>query len=153
MQALVEKTRYLALIAVAGALIAAIAAYVYGFVKTINIIVELIRSSFNDEVINISFIELMDTFLIATALLIFAIGTYELFIGDLNMPEWLQIHDFNGLKVKLSGVIILVLAVTFLKHLVKWEDAQDTMFFGVATALVAGVLILFNRSENHDKGA
>src|SRR5687768_7706105 len=105
MQALVEKTRYLALIAVAGALIAAIAAYVYGFVKTINIIVELIRSSFNDEVVNISFIELMDTFLIATALLIFAIGTYELFIGDLNMPEWLQIHDFNGLKVKLSGVI------------------------------------------------
>jgi uncharacterized membrane protein YqhA len=145
MQALVEKTRYLALIAVAGALIAAIAAYLYGFVKTINIILELIRSSFNDEVVNISFIELMDTFLIATALLIFAIGTYELFIGDLNMPD--------GLKVKLSGVIILVLAVTFLKHLVKWEDAQDTLFFGIATALVAGVLILFNRSENHDKGS
>lgn len=148
MQSLIEKTRYLALIAVFGALIASIAAYIYGFVKTINIILQLINSAFNDEVVNISFIELMDTFLIATALLIFAIGIYELFIGDLNMPEWLVIHDFNGLKVKLSGVIVLVLAVTFLKHLVKWEDAQDTLFFGIATALVAGVLILFNRSEN-----
>lgn len=149
-RSLMDKTRYLALIAVAGSLVASIAAYIYGFVKTINIIWELIQSAFHDEAISISFIELMDTFLIATALLIFAIGMYELFIGDLDMPNWLEIHDFNGLKVKLSGVIILVLAVTFLKHLVDWQDPMGTFLLGAATALVAAVLILFNRSEHKE---
>jgi uncharacterized protein (TIGR00645 family) len=150
MQSLIEKTRYLALIAVVGALIASVAAYIAGFINTLQVIIGFVTSALDDEEVNISFIELMDTFLIATALLIFAVGIYELFVGDLNMPEWLVIHDFNGLKVKLSGVIILVLAVTFLKHLVKWEDPQGTLFFGLATAVVAGVLILFNRSEHKE---
>jgi uncharacterized protein (TIGR00645 family) len=150
MQALIGKTRYLALIAVVGALIASVAAYIAGFINTIQVVIGLFTSALTDEEVNISFIELMDTFLIATALLIFAVGLYELFVGDLNMPEWLVIHDFNGLKVKLSGVIILVLAVTFLKHLVKWEDPQGTLFFGLATAVVAGMLILFNRSEHKE---
>jgi uncharacterized protein (TIGR00645 family) len=148
MGSIIGKMRYLALIAVVGSLLASIVAFIYGFVKTVNIILKLLTSAFNDEAANISFIELMDTFLIATALLIFALGMYELFIGDLNLPEWLVIHDFNGLKVKLSGVIILVLAVTFLKHLVDWEEPEKTLLLGTATALVAGVLILFNRSEN-----
>jgi uncharacterized membrane protein YqhA len=152
MQFLIEKTRYLALIAVVGAIVSSVAAYVFGFIQTINVIIELISSAFHDDEVNISFIELMDTFLIATALLIFALGLYELFIGDANLPAWLVIHDFNGLKVKLSGVIILVLAVTFLKHLVKWEDPVGTLFFGIATGLIAAVLIFFNRSENHEKG-
>jgi uncharacterized membrane protein YqhA len=148
MGSIIGKMRYLALIAVVGSLLASVTAFVAGFVKTINIIGKLLASAFNDEAANISFIELMDTFLIATALLIFALGMYELFIGDLNLPEWLVIRDFNGLKVKLSGVIVLVLAVTFLKHLVDWEEPEKTLLLGTATALVAGVLILFNRSEN-----
>jgi uncharacterized membrane protein YqhA len=148
MGSIIGKMRYLVLIAVIGSLLASVGAFIYGFVKTINIILKLITSAFSDEAANISFIELMDTYLIATALLIFALGMYELFIGDLNLPEWLVIRDFNGLKVKLSGVIVLVLAVTFLKHLVDWTEPEKTLLLGTATALVAGVLILFNRSEN-----
>ena len=73
--------------------------------------------------IGVELIAVMDTFLIATALYIFAVGLYELFIADLELPEWLNIHNMHDLKAKLSGVIILVMAVTFLEHLVHWEDA------------------------------
>ncbi len=148
MSKLLGLSRYLALIAVIGSLLASVAAYIYGFIKVVNIILKLFATAFGDEVVTISFIELMDTFLIATALLIFAIGIYELFVGDLDMPEWLVIKDFNGLKIKLSGVIILVLAVTFLKHLVEWKDPQGTLFFGAAIAVVGAMLIAFNRAGN-----
>ncbi len=56
---------------------------------------------------------------------------------------WLIFHNLHDLKVKLSGVIILVMAVTFLEHLVEWKDAQATLFFGVAIAIVSASLIAF----------
>jgi uncharacterized membrane protein YqhA len=92
----------------------------------------------------------MDVFLIATALLIFAIGLYELFIGDVPMPKWLVIHDLHDLKAKLGSVIILVLAVTFLKHLVEWKDPQGTLYFGLAVTLVSASLIVFGHFGGKD---
>jgi len=61
----------------------------------------------------IELIELMDIFLIATVLFIFALGMYELFIDSVNLPEWLIIRNLHDLKVKLSSVIILVMSITF----------------------------------------
>ena len=56
-----------------------------------------------------AFIALMDGFLIATGLLIFALGLYELFVHDLALPEWLMLHNLHDLKVRLSSVIIMVI--------------------------------------------
>ena len=70
----------------------------------------LFESGGKDPLGAIKFIELMDAFLIATALLIFAIGLYELFIEDIAMPEWLEVHSLHDLKAKLASVIVLVLA-------------------------------------------
>ena len=71
----------------------------------------------------------MDIFLIATVLFIFAMGMYELFIEKINLPEWLIINNLHDLKAKLSSVIILVMGITFLKHLVEWTDPQGTLYF------------------------
>jgi hypothetical protein len=40
----------------------------------------------------------------------------------------------------------MVMAIIFLKHLVLWEDPQGTLFFGLAVAVVAAVLIAFNQT-------
>jgi len=42
-------------------------------------------------------------------------------------------------------LIILFMAVKFLKRLIDGKSAIDTLYVGLAVAVVAGVLILFNR--------
>ena len=71
-------------------------------------------------------IAVVDVFLIATVLFVVAVSLYEMFIGDLKLPEWMVAHNLYELKSKLSGVIILVMAMKFLEKLVDWKAPQDT---------------------------
>lgn len=98
----------------------------------------------------IELIPVMDIFLIATALLIFALGMYELFIGKLDLPEWLVIQDLHDLKSKLGSVIILVMAVAFLENLVHWKNGLETLMFAGAIALVSAAIIAFSYFMGHD---
>jgi uncharacterized membrane protein YqhA len=150
MEKILEKSKSLILIAVVSSLTAAVAAFLWGAVKTIIVIMNLIISHGKDPLAIISLIELMDTFLVATALFIFAVGMYELFIKDINLPEWLVIHNLHDLKAKLGSVIILVMAVTFLKHLVEWKDPQGIVFYGIAIAVVSASLIAFSHFGGKD---
>lgn len=145
MKILLEKSIYLVLIAVVCSLAASAAAFVWGAVKTAGVVWHLMTNLGHDPSAGISLIALMDTFLIATALLLFAVGLYELFIREIALPAWLVIRNLHDLKVKLSSVIILVMGVTFLEHLVEWKDAQDTLLLGLAVAVVSAVLIAFSR--------
>jgi uncharacterized membrane protein YqhA len=88
---------------------------------------------------------MMDTFLIGTVLFIFSIGLYELFIGKLAQPEWLEIDDLSKLKAKLSDVIVLFMAIKFLDKLLQSKNYQDTLLYAVSVAIVSAVLIAFNR--------
>ena len=109
MKKLIEKSKYLVLIAVASSLTASAIAFLWGLLKTLTVIVNLVVSHGKDPLAAINLIELMDIFLIATVLYIFAIGMYELFIDNISLPEWLIIRNLHDLKVKLSSVIVLVM--------------------------------------------
>ena len=143
MKKIIEKSKNLFLIAVASTLIASVIAFLWGLINTLTVVVNLVLSYGKDPFAAIELIELMDIFLIATVLFIFSLGMYELFIDSVNLPEWLIIRNLHDLKVKLSSVIILVMGITFLKHLVEWEDPQGTFFFGLAIAVVTVSLIAF----------
>jgi|GEM_PF-3935062 len=45
-------------------------------------------------------------------------------------------------KARLISVIILIMAVTFLEHIVEWKNPFDLLMFGVAIAVVALILYL-----------
>lgn len=143
MRAIIEKCKYLALIAIVSTLAAAVAAYFWGGLKTIKALTSMLTGHASDVAIMLSLVELMDSFLIATVLFIFAIGMYELFIGKISLPDWLIIKNLNDLKIKLSSVIVLIMGILFLKHLVEWDDPMGTMFFGIGVAAVSGALIAF----------
>lgn len=143
MNELLRKSKFLILIAVFSSLLASGIAFIWGAVKTITILATLVMTFGKDPLIGISLIELMDTFLIATVLLIFAVGIYELFIDDLELPAWLEIRNLHDLKVKLGSVVILIMAITFLKHFVEWRDPQGTYYFGLGAALVSASIIAF----------
>jgi len=143
MKRLIEKSKNLFLIAVASSLLASAAGFVWGMIKTLIVIKEFILSYGKDPFGAIALIEVMDIFLLATVLFIFAMGMYELFIESIELPEWLIINNLHDLKVKLSSVIILIMGITFLKHLVEWTDPEGTLFFGIAVAVVSASLIAF----------
>ncbi len=147
---LLEKSTYLVLVAVVFSLLASVAAFLWGAVRTMSVIIHLVSTAGKNPLAAVDLIGLMDTFLIATALFIFAVGLYELFIEDITLPPWLVVHDLHDLKAKLGSVIILVLAVTFLEHLVEWKDAQGTFYFGLAVTMVSGALIAFGYFGNKD---
>ena len=141
MRSLVEKSRYVVLSGVAALLVAAIIAFVWGTLKTITVVEKIIVSLGQDPQIPVILIQLVDVFLIASALFIFAVSLYELFISKLDLPDWMLAHNLNELKSKLSSVIVLVMAVKFLEKLIDWKDPQGTLLFGLAIAIVSGTLI------------
>ncbi len=96
MRILVEKSKYLILIAVASTLVASTAAFLWGAIKTVKVLIAILTPIGGDPTAAIALVELMDTFLIATVLFIFAMGMYELFIGSISLPEWLVIKNLHG---------------------------------------------------------
>jgi uncharacterized membrane protein YqhA len=142
MRQIVEKSRYLALIGVIGLLIAAIAAFGWGFYRTGLLVYELTLRS-GGIIVTVELIKIVDYFLIATTMLIFASSMYELFIAEINVPDWMIAHNLHELKAKLSSMIILVLAVKFLEEVFLAKDAYDLMLTGIAIAVISAVLIAF----------
>ena len=143
MKNILEKSRYLAIIGIVSLLVAALAAFGWGTLRTVHAVILVIESLGTDVAITIEFIEIVDSFLIATAILIFAVSLYELFIGDLDLPEWMLAHNLYELKAKLSSMVVLVMGVKFLQKLVDYKDTADLLRVGLSIAAVSAVLIAF----------
>lgn len=150
MKTIIERSRYLAIIGVISLLLASFTAFIWGAIKTVSTTLIVIQTLGKGAVIAIQLIEILDSFLIATAILMFAASLYELFLGKLDMPEWMLAHDLYELKTKLSSMIVLVMAVKFLQKLLEVKDTQDLLRTGIAIALVSAVLIAFGVFGNKD---
>jgi uncharacterized membrane protein YqhA len=155
---LLNGSRYLVIIAVLGSLAAAAALFIYGAAETVSVISHTIAkmdiSSKGAKQLALSFIEIVDLFLLGTVLLMIALGLYELFIDNkLKLPEWLQIRTFDDLKNKLVGVVLVVLAVLFLGHVVAWDGSRDLLGLGLAIAAVIAALTFFLMAAKGGKDA
>ena len=144
MKTIIEKTRYLNIIAVIALMIATVDAFVLGLIKTYKAIQAIFSTGGRDPLILFYLIQLVDTFLVAIVLYIFAVSIYELFIGKLDLPDWMLAHNLHDLKAKLSSVIILVAAVRFLENLIEGKEALELLYMGGAVALVSAALIAFS---------
>jgi uncharacterized membrane protein YqhA len=144
MKKILESSRYLTIIGVLALLFAALAAFVWGIFQTWHAVSMIIESRGVDIGITIALIEIVDSFLIATTLLIFSVNLYELFIEDVIIPTWMEAHDLYDLKTKLSSMIVLVMAVKFVEKLVDVKNYSDVLQFGAAITLVSGILIAFS---------
>ena len=144
MKFILEKSRYLAIVGVISLLAAAIAAFAWGTFETYHVVMLVIGSLGKDPAIAVEFIEIVDSFLIATAILIFTISLYELFIADIDVPEWMVAHDLYELKSKLSSMVVLVMGVKFVQKVLDVKDPSDLLQTGLAIAVVSAVLIAFS---------
>jgi uncharacterized membrane protein YqhA len=153
---LLSSTRYLIIIAVAGTFIAALTLLVYGGISVVQQILATIQygavSSRGAKTLALGFIENADLFLVATALYIMSLGLYELFIDNsVSLPDWLVINNLDDLKSKLIGVIVVVMAVVFLGHVVKWHGETEILYLGGAIGIVVAGLTYFTGQKKNKK--
>lgn len=144
-------TRYLIIIPVIGLGFAAAAFFVFGGIGLIRVIIEAVaevlgiievEAHADDLPIMIEVVEFVHTFLIGTVLYITSIGFYQLFIGEIQFPGWLQIRNTEELETSLIGVTVVVLAVNFLAVVFTGENV-DLIAQGTGIALPIAALGIF----------
>jgi len=140
-------SRFFIIISVLGSFVASAAAMTYGGLATARIVWDTFSTpEFSEKgakLLSVGLITMIDLSLLGTVLYIVAIGLYELFIDPaLPMPRWLRIHTLDDLKERLLGVVVVLLAVTFLASAVTWDGTTSILALGVAIALVLGVVSL-----------
>jgi uncharacterized membrane protein YqhA len=149
-------SRYFIAVAVLGTFLSSVALIMSGTISVVKVTIDAIRDGSTgvdaSKHMAVDFLQLVDIFLLGTALYIIALGLYELFIDDsLPMPKWLVIATFEDLKEKLIGVIIVLLGVSYLGTAVTWTGGGDILNLGVATAaiILALAIALYLSSKTH----
>ena len=167
-EAALWRSRWVVLAAVIASMAAAIAVF---YVSTVDVIYlvghvlhyadpelqEELRRLLHDQTIT-HVVEVVDAYLIATFMLIFSLGTYELFISDIDEAKGsrtssriLVIESLDDLKARLAKVILMILIVTLFEHALNMKISQpvDLLYLGAAIAMVGLALYLTHASEGH----
>ena len=101
-------------------------------------------------------VEIIDGYLLATVLLIFALGLYELFISKIDQAsdvhgssKILVITSLDDLKARLAKVILMILIVKYFEHALNMEfkDARDLLYFAGGIAFLGLALYLSHAAE------
>lgn len=96
-------------------------------------------------------VEVVDGYLLATILLIFALGLYELFVSRIDIAEGsefasrlLLIRSLDDLKDRLAKVVLLILVVKFFEYALQLEirTSLELLWLGLGVMLVAAALWL-----------
>jgi len=149
---LLAKSRYLVGLAVLGAFAGMVTLLFQGIGEVYHLVLLVLgvqETADVGEKLTFSFIEVLDTFLLATVCYIMALGLYELFVDDrLELPGWLTIRNLDDLKNKLTSVIIVLMSVIFLGHVVSWDGERDLLRIGAPIALVIAALTWFLRQNS-----
>jgi len=118
-----------------------------------------VRKAMHDETIT-HVVEVVDGYLLATFMLIFALGMYELFVSDIDeargsktSSKILVIESLDDLKARLAKVVLMILIVTLFEEALKMKMATtlDLLYLGGAIALVGVALYFTHKAEAHGK--
>jgi uncharacterized membrane protein YqhA len=140
---IIAGSRYMLIIAVLGTFVASLAVLLYAGIAVVLLMIRIFAQfTFQIEDIKhvaITSVELIDLFLISTVLYIFSLALYSLFIDNkLPLPHGLEITNLNDLERRLLGVIVVLLAITFLGSAVDWSFGDYSV---VALGIAIGVVL------------
>lgn len=153
-------SRYFAFIAVVGAILSSFILFIQGFGLIIKGLVGFFRNPYEKyELLFEQLVSSVDVFLFALVLIIFGVGVYELFIANVDpedkpadtRPTWLKISSVDDLKSSLGKVILMVLIVSFFKHVLEidaemWSPTA-LLYLAVGILLIATALYLTHKSS------
>lgn len=103
-------------------------------------------------------ISAVDDFLLATVLLIFALGLYELFIDKIEVARGheksnniLVINTLDDLKDRLGKVILMILIVAFFKNVlhVTFDNPLNILYMGAGILMVSLASYFSHKTAKH----
>ncbi len=167
-EAALWRSRWVVLAAVIASMAAAIAVFYLATVDVVYLVGHVlhyadpalgdeVRRQLHDQTIT-HVVEVVDAYLIATFMLIFSLGMYELFISDIDEAKGsrtssriLVIESLDDLKARLAKVILMILIVTLFEHALNMKISQpvDLLYLGAAIAMIGLALYLTRASESH----
>ena len=161
-QSFLLRSRYMIIVVVMAALLSAVLMIVvgtvevyHGFIKTLVLLQSSMEQPDTPRNIISVVISSIDAYLIATVLLIFSIGLYELFINKIDefsnknsSSNILVITTLDQLKEKLAKVIIMVLIVSFFQHAIniKFRTVTDLLFLARAILCISLAVFMTHKS-------
>lgn len=116
------------------------------------------RLTMREEIITV-IVKAIDTYLIASILLIFGLGFYELFIKRIERahetsaaPSLLSVHSFDDLKDRMAKLILLVLITEYFQYALKlkFANALDLLYLALGILLIGGALYLSSYTKIKD---
>ena len=141
------RTRFIATVPAIGLLIAAVVLAVGTLIALLISTYEYVTGAIDLHGLAIEYVEDADAFLLAVALYILSIGLVNLFVTEnIPLPKWLEFHNFDDLKERLTSVIIVMIGVFFLGHVLKGAQGIDTLWIGLACAAIIVALSFFMRT-------
>ena len=143
--------RYIAIIAVIGLLVTSVAAFGWSIARTVLFVDDLFQGKWRSDEQVVSLLKTIDTYLLALVQFIIVIGLYELFIGELDVPQWLKIDSLDDLKKSIIDILVIFVAVKGIEGLLKQKDPLDALTFVGASASLILVLTLFRVAKVADK--
>ncbi len=104
-------------------------------------------------------VDVVDGYLFATIMLIFALGLYELFISKIDVAEGseaaehvLVIRNLDDLKERLAKLVLLILVVKFFEYAMHlhYDTTLDLLYLAIGILLISGALYLnHSRAPSH----
>ncbi|EDP74177.1 YqhA family protein [Hydrogenivirga sp. 128-5-R1-1] len=165
---LLWESRFMIFIAVVASIIAAFILVLIGTYDVIFVVKSFFSmlsfsrefEEFHKEAVKY-IVSAVDVYLIATVLLIFGLGLYELFISKIDAAEnsprsskILVVHTLDQLKEKLAKVIVMVLIVTFFKFAIEYhyENIQTLLFLALGVLSISlSIYFIHKGSETHEE--
>lgn len=101
-------------------------------------------------------VEIVDGYLLATVMLIFSLGMYELFIsrideavGSETSSNVLMINSLDDLKTRLAKVILMILIVKFFEHAIamSFSSPLSLVYLAAGIALIGLALYLSHAAD------
>ena len=161
---LLWASRFVVLVAVASSLVLSFAMFYVASADVLHIIGPLMhysdpgREQLRAQIVS-HVVETVDGYLLASILLIFAFGLYELFISRIGAAEGrdlssrvLIIRSLDDLKDRLGKVVLLILAVKFFQHAqrMSFSTPLDLVQLAIGVVLIAGALYLSHRPSHSE---
>ena len=157
------KFRLITLIPVVMSLIGSISCFVIGTYAQLSVLSHVLQGRFNETYSTRrvgQVVGSIDYYLIGIALLIFGYGIYELVIADMDLRQQettvlkrnlLNIGSLDGLKQKLTKVIVVALIVTAFKAMVGFEvsTVPELLMFCGGVLMLSFSAWLLGQSGNH----
>jgi uncharacterized membrane protein YqhA len=123
------------------------AAFLIASIMALGAIWDAIANALNGDLdtteLTVEFLDVVSALLKAVVFYLVGIGLYSLFVAPLNLSAALGVETLSDLETKVTSVVILIMAILFLEHFIRWENPRDTLQFGGAFALVVVALVAF----------